>query len=77
LSVVAHRAKPQSARHATQFAPVNIAKGCTWLLQTGDALSFNVREGEASVFEPDGNGGFKLIARVQASEWSRLAQALD
>jgi broad specificity phosphatase PhoE len=37
----------------------------------------NVSEGEASVFEPDGNGGFKLIARVQASEWSRLAQALD
>jgi broad specificity phosphatase PhoE len=37
----------------------------------------NVSEGEASVFEPDGNGGIKLIARVQASEWSRLAQALD
>ena len=37
----------------------------------------NVREGEASVFEPDGNGGYKLIARVKASEWSRLVQALD
>jgi broad specificity phosphatase PhoE len=37
----------------------------------------NVREGEASVFEPDGVGGYKLIARVQAGEWSRLAQELD
>src|ERR1700730_16676599 len=35
----------------------------------------DVREGEASVFEPDGNGGYKLIVRIQASEWSRLAQA--
>ena len=31
-----------------------------------------VREGEASVFEPDGNGGYKLILRIQASEWSEL-----
>ena len=30
----------------------------------------NVREGEASVFERDGTGGYKPIARVQASEWS-------
>lgn len=37
----------------------------------------DVREGEASVFEPDGNGGYRLIARIQASEWSRLAQGLD
>ena len=37
----------------------------------------NVREAEASVFEPDGNGGFRLIARVQAGEWSRLAQEVD
>lgn len=37
----------------------------------------NVSEGEASVFEPDGSGGYRLIARVQASEWSRLAQELD
>jgi phosphohistidine phosphatase SixA len=34
----------------------------------------DVREGEASVFEPDGNGGYRLIVRIQASEWSRLAQ---
>jgi phosphohistidine phosphatase SixA len=35
---------------------------------------FDVREGEASVFKPDGNGGYKLIVRVQANEWSKLAQ---
>ncbi|MEA2889652.1 MAG: hypothetical protein QOI05_445 [Bradyrhizobium sp.] len=35
---------------------------------------FDVREGEASVFRPDGNGGHALIVRVQASEWSKLAQ---
>jgi phosphohistidine phosphatase SixA len=33
---------------------------------------FEVREGEASVFKPDGNG-FKLVARLQASDWSKLA----
>jgi broad specificity phosphatase PhoE len=43
-----------------------------------DALGkewFDVREGEASVFEPDGSGGFKLIVRVQANEWSGLVKA--
>ena len=35
---------------------------------------FDVREGEASVFQPDG-GGYKLIVRVPADEWSKLAQA--
>jgi broad specificity phosphatase PhoE len=36
----------------------------------------NVREGEASVFEPDFAGaGYKLIARVPADQWSRLARA--
>ncbi len=34
---------------------------------------FDVKEGEASVFKPDGNG-YKLIARVQADEWAKLAQ---
>ena len=38
---------------------------------------FDVREGEASVFKPDGNGGHRLIVRVQASEWSKLAQAAN
>jgi phosphohistidine phosphatase SixA len=36
---------------------------------------FEVREGEASVFKPDGNGGYKLIVRILASDWSKLAQA--
>jgi phosphohistidine phosphatase SixA len=35
----------------------------------------DVREGEASVFEPDGSGGYKLVVRIQAGEWSKLAQA--
>lgn len=35
----------------------------------------DVHEGEASVFEPDGKGGYELIARIQASEWSKLVQA--
>jgi len=36
---------------------------------------FDVREGEASVFKPDGSGGRTLVVRVQASEWSKIAQA--
>ena len=35
---------------------------------------FDVREGEASVFQPGGDG-YKLIVRVQPDEWSKLAQA--
>ena len=35
---------------------------------------FDVREGEASVFQP-GGGGYKLIVRVPADEWGKLAQA--
>jgi len=35
---------------------------------------FDVREGEASVFQPAG-GGYKLIVRVQPDEWNKLAQA--
>ena len=35
---------------------------------------FDVREGEASVLQP-GGGGYKLIVRVPADEWSKLAQA--
>ncbi len=38
----------------------------------GDWL--DVREGEASVFKPDGSGGFKLIARAQENDWRKLAQ---
>jgi hypothetical protein len=36
---------------------------------------FDVREGEASIFRPDGKGGFTAVARVQVAEWARLAQA--
>ena len=35
---------------------------------------FEVKEGEASVFKPDGTG-YKLIARVQMDEWSKFAAA--
>lgn len=36
----------------------------------------NVREGEASVFEPDFTGeGYRLVARVPADQWGRLARA--
>ncbi|MGB8428388.1 MAG: histidine phosphatase family protein, partial [Pseudolabrys sp.] len=38
---------------------------------------FDVREGEASVFKPDGNGGYKPIARIQPGDWSKLAQAAN
>jgi phosphohistidine phosphatase SixA len=33
---------------------------------------FDIREGEASVFKPDGNGGYKLVVRIQANEWASL-----
>ncbi len=34
----------------------------------------DVREGEASIFEADGRGGYKLVARIQADMWTELAQ---
>ena len=40
-----------------------------------DALGkdwFDVKEGEASIFYPE-NGSYKLVARVQMDEWSRIA----
>lgn len=42
-----------------------------------DALGkdwFDVKEGEASLFRPE-NGSYKLMARVQMDEWSRIATA--
>jgi phosphohistidine phosphatase SixA len=33
---------------------------------------FDVREGEASMFRPDGNDAAKPVVRVQAGEWSKL-----
>jgi phosphohistidine phosphatase SixA len=34
---------------------------------------FDVREGEASIFKPDGSG-YKFVARFQAADWGKLAQ---
>jgi phosphohistidine phosphatase SixA len=34
---------------------------------------FDVREGEISIFKPDGAGGYRVVARVQADEWAKLA----
>ena len=38
---------------------------------------FDVREGEASVFKPDGNGGYKTVGRIQAGDWGKLAQGMN
>ena len=38
---------------------------------------FDIREGEASVFKPDGSGGYKLVARVQANEWAQAGGELE
>src|SRR5262249_19739767 len=38
---------------------------------------FDAAEGGASVFKPDGSGGYKLVARIQAGDWSKLAQAMN
>jgi phosphohistidine phosphatase SixA len=38
---------------------------------------FDVREGEASVFKPDGAGKYELAGRVQAADWSKLAQTAN
>jgi broad specificity phosphatase PhoE len=35
----------------------------------------DVREGEASVFEPDGHGGYRLVVRVKGDAWSELARS--
>jgi phosphohistidine phosphatase SixA len=37
----------------------------------------DIREGEASIFRPDGNGSFRLIVRVRADEWSKLAPQMN
>jgi broad specificity phosphatase PhoE len=36
---------------------------------------FEVKEGEASVFKPDGSGQAALMARVQADDWIKAASA--
>lgn len=34
---------------------------------------FEVKEGEASVFKPDGKSGFSPVARVPIEQWAALA----
>jgi hypothetical protein len=34
-----------------------------------------IREGETSIFKPDGSGGYKFVVRVQADEWKKLADS--
>lgn len=34
---------------------------------------FDMREGEAVIMQPDGAGGYKIVVRVQADEWAKLA----
>ncbi len=38
---------------------------------------FEVREGEASVFKPDGGGKYELVGRIQATDWGKLAQTAN
>jgi phosphohistidine phosphatase SixA len=35
-----------------------------------------VHDGEASIFKPDGKGGFKPVARVLAADWTKLVPAV-
>ena len=34
---------------------------------------FDISEGEARIFKPDGKGGYQVVARVQADQWAKLA----
>lgn len=38
---------------------------------------FDIREGESSIFKPDGAGGYKFVVRVQADEWKKLADGTN
>jgi phosphohistidine phosphatase SixA len=38
---------------------------------------FDVREGEASIFKPDGSGATKFVVRIQAAAWSKLAAGMN
>ena len=35
---------------------------------------FDIREGEASMFKPDGKGGYRLVMRFTADHWGKMAQ---
>ena len=34
---------------------------------------FDIREAEISIFKPDSAGGYRLVVRVQADEWAKIA----
>jgi hypothetical protein len=36
---------------------------------------FEMREGEASVFRPDGSGSYRLVVSLQSADWIKAAQA--
>ena len=38
---------------------------------------FDIREGEASVFRPDGAGKYELVGRIKAGDWGKLAQTAN
>jgi phosphohistidine phosphatase SixA len=38
---------------------------------------FDVREGEMSIFKPEGGGRYTLVARVPAADWAKLAQTVN
>jgi phosphohistidine phosphatase SixA len=66
-----------------KFAATMPAKGTNTLVVSHkpnimDAFGkdwFDVREGEASIFKPDGNGKFVLVGRVQAAQWAELTKS--
>jgi len=35
---------------------------------------FEVKEGEASIFKPDGNGRYTLVGRVPIDQWTMATQ---
>jgi phosphohistidine phosphatase SixA len=39
-----------------------------------EATGVTIAEGECAVFEPTGDGGFRLVARVTSQRWSELAR---
>jgi phosphohistidine phosphatase SixA len=49
----------------THYPNITVALGKDW---------FDVKEGEASIFRPEG-GNYKLVARLQMDEWPRIAAA--
>ena len=80
--VVSPNENTRRARAFRQLAGTAPAPGTNTVLVTHkpnivDAFGkdwVDVKEGEASIFRPEG-GSYKLVARVQMDEWSRIAAA--